>query len=96
MAGCVCSRVRSALTVSASLYQPTMPDHHSACSHSQQTACTQHVKQNTSASYAQTPAHLGLLILRVVLPVYITGWCLVLEAEGNVSNLSWKIVFQIE
>jgi hypothetical protein len=51
-AGCVCSRVPSTLTASASLDQPMMPDHYSACSHSQQTACN--TLANTSAF---TPRH---------------------------------------
>jgi hypothetical protein len=72
-----------------------MPDHHSACSHSQQTAC-QHISKSVNL-YAQTPApHLGLLILRVVFTVDLARRCLVRHAKRGIADLRWKVVFEVE
>jgi hypothetical protein len=65
--GCVCSRVPSVLTASASLDQLMMPDHHSACSHSQQTACN--TLANTSVF---TPKHQRTLVPYSQLISFIT------------------------
>jgi hypothetical protein len=46
--------------------------------------------------YAQTPAHLRLLILRVVLPIDLARRCLVRHAERGIADLRWKVVFEVE
>ena len=45
---------------------------------------------------AQTPAHLGLLILRVVLPIDLARRCLVRHAERGIADLRRKVVFEVE
>ena len=42
------------------------------------------------------PAHLGLLILRVVLPIDLARRCLVRRAERGIADLSWEVVFEVE
>ena len=96
VAGCVCNRARSAPTASASLDQPTMSDHHSACSHSQQTACNTFLAKYVNFHGTQTPAHLGLLILCVVLPIDLARRCLVRRAERGIADLRWEVVFEVE
>lgn len=101
MAGCVCSRVRSAPTVSASLDQPTIPDRHSSCSHSQQTACRHSFSKNPflfflSKFNALTPTYLCLLILRIILPIDLARRSLVRRAKRGIPDLRWEVVFEIE
>lgn len=97
MADCVCSRVRSALTVSASLDQPTMSDHHSACSRSQKTAGNPFSKIRSNLSRpTRRRTHLGLLILCVVLPIDLARRCLVRRAKRGIADLRWEVVFEVE
>ena len=84
-------------TVSASLDQPTIPDRHSSCSRSQQTACKHSFSQYPFFSKnAQTQTYLCLLILRIVLPIDFTRRGLVRRAKRSVPDLGWEVVFEVE
>jgi hypothetical protein len=73
-----------------------MPDHHSACSHSQQTACNALSKYVNHLYTPQTPAHLGLLILRIILPIDLARRGLVRHAKRGIADLRWEVVFEVE
>jgi len=55
----------------------------------------QHISKYVNL-YAQTLAHFGLLILRVVLPIDLARRCLVRHAERGIADLRWKVVFEVE
>ncbi len=40
--------------------------------------------------------HLALHILRIILPVYLTGWCLTLNPKGSVADLRGQAILQVQ
>jgi len=87
-------------TASASPGLPTTRGPRLACSHSLQTATwrlfVNRCPTKPRRKEEETKRYLGLLVLRVVLPVDVARRRLVRDAEGGVPDLRWEVILEVE